>query len=307
MRFAPTTTLVEERPVPASPSAPAAPATRKNGLGRTAMWLAIVALVLGAIPFIGFVSWTIAVAAGVLGIVALQRKLLGKGAAIAAVIIAPIAVISGFTTAVNAATGHSSPSASARSVAQVPAPVASSAAASAAGETTSTPVAEKTAVAPVKPKSSLPADEQKFISIIKAVADKIESTSSSLKEAKYRSARDASACAALTDNGARKWVGTVTDIGANGDGYGYISVKIAEGITVQTWNNAFSDFQDNTLVKPSKPFFDRMTNLEEGDKIYFAGTFLSDDNSCLKGTNITKTFYGLTPQFLMRFSNIRKM
>jgi hypothetical protein len=26
----------------------------------------------------------------------------------------------------------------------------------------------------------------------------------------------------------------------------------------------------------------------------------------LRGANITKTFYGLTPEFLMRFSDIRK-
>jgi hypothetical protein len=297
-----TATLVEERPA-AAPSPAAAPEaqSRKNPVGRAGMVLAIVALVLGAIPFVGFLSWIIAILGFVLGLVALRKKFLGKGAAITAMILAPIAVISGFTTAVNAATGHTTTASTVTSVADSAPPAASPTTAAA-----STPAAKRAVAAPAKPESSLPRSERRFISIVKTAADKIENTSSSLKEAKYRGARDAAACGVLTDNEAEGWVGTVTDIGANGDGYGYISVEVSDGITVQTWNNAFSDIGDNTLVKPSKPFFDRMTNLEEGDKVSFSGTFLRSDRSCLRGANITKTFYGLTPEFLMRFSDIRK-
>jgi hypothetical protein len=266
------------------------------------MWLAIATLVLGAIPFIGFVSWVVGVAAIVLAIVALRRQLLGKGAAIVARVVAPIAVISGFSTAVHAVTGTATVTPAAATVA---APAASLPPAAPTEDPTSAPAAAKVA-APAEPRSSLPGSERRFISIVKSAADRIENTSSSLKAAKYRSARDAAACAVLSDNEAARWVGTVTDIGANGDGYGYISVEIAKGISVQTWNNAFSDFSDHTLVKPSKPFFDRMTNLEEGDRISFSGRFLSSGASCLQGANITKTFYGLTPEFLMRFSDIRK-
>jgi hypothetical protein len=107
----------------------------------------------------------------------------------------------------------------------------------------------------------------------------------------------------MTANKATNWVGKISDIGANGDGYAYVEIEIAPTINVQTWNNAFSDAEDNTLIKPSEPFFSTLVPMKVGQKIVFSGTFLTSSKSCLKGANVTQTFYGLDPNFIVRFSN----
>ena len=72
-------------------SAPAPAVASKNTPGLIAMILAIVAFVLGVIPGASFLAWLPAIAAIILAIIALVKKGAPKKAAVAAIIIAPIA------------------------------------------------------------------------------------------------------------------------------------------------------------------------------------------------------------------------
>jgi hypothetical protein len=83
-----------------------------------------------------------------------------------------------------------------------------------------------------------------------------------------------------------------------------VSVEIAPDVTVKTWNNAFSDVVDGTLIDTSAPFFNGLVAMKEGQKVKFTAQFLSSSDSCLKKGNLTEVFYGLSPEFIAKFSNI---
>ena len=117
--------------------------------------------------------------------------------------------------------------------------------------------------------------------------------------------RDKDLCKILSSNSAKNWVGVLTEVGANGEGKAYVEIELAEDVRVKTWNNAFSDLSDNTLIPTSVSFFDRLVALTEDTKVVWSGKFLSDSDSCLKKANLTDVFYGIDPQFVVRFSDIK--
>jgi hypothetical protein len=149
-----------------------------------------------------------------------------------------------------------------------------------------------------------PAAEAQFVNEVNTTETALGKASSSLQSASLISTRDAALCAALPGNAAANWVGTIHDIGANGDGYAWVNIEIAPTIVVQTWNNDFSDLTDQTLIKPSQPFFAKLVPMKIGEKVVFSGAFLSSSSSCLEKENLTQTFYGLDPNFIIRFSNV---
>jgi len=69
------------------------PSPRKTALTLWALIVAIVAIVLAIIPGLSFVAWLPAIAATVLGIIGLVSKANGRGKALVAVILGPIALI----------------------------------------------------------------------------------------------------------------------------------------------------------------------------------------------------------------------
>lgn len=111
-------------------------------------------------------------------------------------------------------------------------------------------------------------------------------------------------CAASANGSMINWTGKIVEIGANNDGLAHVTIEIAEGLKVQTWNNAFSDSMDNTLIPPSAPFFGTLTSLSEGALVNFSADSVASDASCLKGTNMTDVFYAVDPNFLVRISDV---
>jgi hypothetical protein len=167
------------------------------------------------------------------------------------------------------------------------------------------PAAETPAPAPAAdPFAGYPADEVAFIQAVEQSTSEIEAAATDLQRSQAVRNRDPTLCGILGDANADGWVGEVKGIGANQEGKGYIDVVISDTVVVQTWNNAFSDGLDNTLVPTDASFFNSMVALVPGEKVTFSATFLSDTDSCLKGANLTETFYGLNPNFIVRFSNI---
>jgi len=85
------TTPVTPEPTPYAAVPPTAP--KKSALPLWALIVAIVAIVSAIIPGLSFIAWIPAVAATVLGIIALVTKAAGRGKAITAVILGPIALL----------------------------------------------------------------------------------------------------------------------------------------------------------------------------------------------------------------------
>lgn len=151
----------------------------------------------------------------------------------------------------------------------------------------------------------VPDDEAAFISRVDTGRTDIAEASNGLRRAKALRDRDRALRRIIgSDLKVSGWGGTITDVGANGEGKAYVEVEIAPDVRVTTWNNAFSDFGDDTLIPESSTTYDTLLDLEEGDLVVFSGRFFAGSDTALSGQNLTDTFYGIDPKFVFRFSSI---
>jgi len=149
-----------------------------------------------------------------------------------------------------------------------------------------------------------PAAQLKFVQTVDKAKTAIRDAETDLQESVALRARDKALCAILGKNNATNWTGLIGRIGANGEGKAYVTVDIGDDMKVSTWNNALSDFMDDTLIPTTSSFFDDLVALKKGDPVTFSGTFLSSSDSCLKKSNLTDLFYGRDPDFVFRFSDV---
>lgn len=179
---------------------------------------------------------------------------------------------------------------------------------SASSEKAVEPVAEE----PVKEEpaggeyGNYPAAQAKFIKVIEVAKDKIDAAETDLQESVALRTRDKDLCAILGNYTATNWTGVIDNVGANGEGKAYVEIKLADNVKVKTWNNAFSDSGDGTLIPETSKFFNSLVALKKGDLVTFSATFLRGDNFCLKKANLTQTFYAIDPGFIVRFTNVSK-
>jgi len=175
----------------------------------------------------------------------------------------------------------------------------------AAVETTSV---DTTLVDTTVPTTTVPKEEpqaqQQFMQVIEDGRSKIKDASTDLQRSAALRDRDNALCAVIPSYTATDWIGEIRDIGANGEGKAYLTIVIGEDARVQTWNNAISDIGDDTLIPSTNPIFDVILPLEEGDKVKFSAEFLRGRDTCLKQGNLTETFYGTDPEFIVRFTKI---
>jgi hypothetical protein len=151
-----------------------------------------------------------------------------------------------------------------------------------------------------------PADQAKFVKVIEDAKGEIDAAETDLQESVALRARDKQLCALLSGNKANNWTGIINNVGANGEGKAYVYIEIADKVKMITWNNAFSDISDNTLIPTSSKFFDKLVAMQKGDLVTFSASFLRSSNSCLKKGNLTEFFYGKRPEFVVKFSDVTK-
>lgn len=166
------------------------------------------------------------------------------------------------------------------------------------------PPAPAPPAAPTNGYGTYPAEQAAFVATIDDAVTQLDAAQTDLQRNQIIQARDAALCAATT-NKAVNWVGKIIDVGANGDGYAYVRIEISPNVVIQTWNNAFSDGSDATLIRPEEAPFPNLVAMNNDTLVTFSGTFLGSDESCLKRANITEAFYGIDPNFIMKFSDIR--
>jgi hypothetical protein len=143
------------------------------------------------------------------------------------------------------------------------------------------------------------------LQIIESAKEKIDAAETELQESVALRQRDNDLCAVLNGRTAKNWTGKITEVGANGEGKAHVEIELSDSVRVKTWNNAFSDLSDNTLIPPSASFFDNLVAMSEGTVVEWSGKFLSGKDFCLKKANLTNVFYAIDPQFIVKFSDIR--
>ncbi len=120
-------------------------------------------------------------------------------------------------------------------------------------------------------------------------------------------ARNDALCKAVPQGRVADWVGELTEVSTNNEGKGVITVELAEEIKVGTWNNAFSDLVDETLVDQDSPVYEALADLQEGDRVRFSGRLVSSNEDCFGEQSLTLQGKMTTPTFVLRFTKLSKV
>lgn len=97
---------------------------------------------------------------------------------------------------------------------------------------------------------------------------------------------------------ASDWVGTVKTRGVTPDGNAWITIEIADGITVSTWTTERDDGDSATMFRPHSKLIGMAQAAKIASPIIFSGTILKsvlgeDDDMVLR------------PRFIARFSDLK--
>lgn len=148
--------------------------------------------------------------------------------------------------------------------------------------------------------------EERFVSLVEKAREAADDADNDFQKRLPLTKRDKDICKLLDSKQIKNWTGEVKTLDTNGDGLGVLGIEIGDEITVSTNNNAFSDYEDHTLIKTSSPLFDTMSSLEEGARVTFSGSFIRDSESCILEQSLTDEGSTQTPTFTFKFSKIAK-
>lgn len=171
------------------------------------------------------------------------------------------------------------------------------------GNESASPSPSKT-TAPVSKYGAQPDTEKAAIAAVNKYQTKYQNASNDLQQADIRLKRDDAVCKASGGSSIKNWTGIVKSIGGTSEGQGYLTVEIAEGVTLETWNNTISDSSDHTLIPRNSPLYKTVLGLKEGALITFSGSFVPADGACLDTKNLTEVFAMYTPEFVFKFTSI---
>ena len=148
----------------------------------------------------------------------------------------------------------------------------------------------------------MPADEKQFIEIVKQAQTASRSAANDMARG---------AALATRNNGLAKvsldvtdWVGKVTSIDSNSDGWGVLVIEIAKDISIQTWNNSLSDISSKTLIEPGSALFNTAASLKRGQTVKFSGQFIRDDETGVGEQSMSLRGKLEDPEFTFKFSSI---
>jgi hypothetical protein len=175
--------------------------------------------------------------------------------------------------------------------------------------------AEAEPVEPAEPRQAAPAEsadaygdqppgQSDFVAAVVTAQAEAREADNDLQKGGAKATRDQAICA--LPQAVEGWTGVVTTIDANSEGLGILAIEIADDVNVKTWNNALSDFMDDTLIDPSSPVFASALALKRGDVIRFSGTFVEDssEGECIREASLSLNGKLTKPSFIFRFSEV---
>lgn len=231
---------------------------------------------------------------------------------VSAVVVALGLVFGGVNSAggssdVGAAPDEVAESAPAQAVADAPAATTEPAAAAAAPTTEAPAPAATEAPAP---EVALPATQVSFRDAVATARTDAKTADTDLQRANVLNVRSDAMCTSVPDGKVEKWIGTVETVDANGEGKAVVKLTIDDDIEIGTWNNAVSDYADNTLIEQGTPLFDQALALSPGDTVEFSATLKSGDESndrCYYTSNMTEAMSIDSPDYIVNFTELTKV
>jgi colicin import membrane protein len=163
-----------------------------------------------------------------------------------------------------------------------------------------------TCVALAQPQTGAPQTQRDFIAAIEAARDLYSKGTNDLQRGSARPTRKRAICAMLKSPRVEGWIGKISQLTSNSDGWGVTSINIGSDIYVQTWNNALSDMMHKTLLDPVSQLFSAAAMLKKGDEVVFSGLFFGSDTDCVHEASMTLAGSIKKPEFIMRFTHLTK-
>jgi len=152
--------------------------------------------------------------------------------------------------------------------------------------------------------------QQEFIQIIKSAKRKFNQNSEyPAAQGKVLYDRTKEICALMTSSNVYNWVGKVSKVETNEDGWGVLEIELDTNLRLSTRDNVYGDYGSNTLINPGSDLFESFMYLKRGDKIKFSGNFFKEDRekgTCLNLMNGTLSFRVLKPTYEFKFTKINK-
>jgi len=148
------------------------------------------------------------------------------------------------------------------------------------------------------------ADQIKMLEVIESYKKIYDEAATDLRKGNARIERDEAICSIIGNGKVSNWSGVVEGIGSTSEALGYIKVAIGDNITLETWNNEFSDVFDDTLVPRKSPLYNILLDLQKGQIVTFSGSFIDGDGVCLDNKNLTEFYAVNRPEFVFKFTAI---
>ena len=153
-----------------------------------------------------------------------------------------------------------------------------------------------------------PADEAAFIAAVQEGQTAAKGAENDMQKGAAKANRDKAVCEALSGSmRVSNWTGTIVDIDSNSEGKGVLSIKLANDIHVQTWNNALSDIGSDTLMEPGSDLFNKVAGMKKKMAVTFSGSFIQDDDSCIDEQSLSLDGKIKDPEFTFRFSDVNAL
>ena len=162
----------------------------------------------------------------------------------------------------------------------------------------------------VEAPADVPAAQQAMSDAVEQGRLDAEDAESDLQRANVLNVRSETMCDSVPDGAVDQWVGTVVTVDANGEGKAVVVVSIEDDIEIGTWNNAFSDISDNTLIEQGTPLYDAALELVPGDTVRFSGTLKSGsegNDTCYYTSNLPEVMSIESPDYIISFSDLQKV
>jgi len=155
---------------------------------------------------------------------------------------------------------------------------------------------------------SVPSQQSAFVNAIEPFISQYDAAPNELKKSALRTDRAAQIKAALGENTkVSNWVGILTEMSTTGDGMAAIEVALASSKAVlKTWNNDVSDTFSGTLIAQDSPLYKALAEFNEGQLIDFSGEFITGDPDFIREASLTERGSMTEPEFIFRFTDIRR-
>jgi TPR repeat protein len=150
----------------------------------------------------------------------------------------------------------------------------------------------------------MPESEKLLIAAVQKARAAYAAGANEMAQGAARPARAKAVCGGIKNLQVNDWIGEVQTLSSNSDGLGVLSIQIAEGIVIKTWNNAISDTSAKTLLDPESPVFKKAVLLKKGQRVKFAGQFIRDETDCFREGSLTLKGSIAKPEYIFRFSDV---